>query len=168
MATGYECVGDRSILIDVTNDYTDVEKERTGSSKWVIFSMQLLRWGIEAFRASLSVGVVKWCMMLGIPPTRLKGTTSLSHWHHWVTAHQTCEAYKDGNVKSLLRCLKFCLQKRSMKIAVGRYNSPQNKHYVVVYSLLNVVSNLCDFVSSIEHKSRNFQVCSCCSFSCTI
>ncbi len=118
MATGYECVGDRSILIDVTNDITDVEKECTGSSKWVIFSMQLLRWGIEAFSSSLRVGVVKWCMMLGTPPTQLKGATSLSHWHHWITVHQTCEAYKDGDVKSLLRRLEFCLQRRSMKIAV--------------------------------------------------
>ncbi len=135
MATGYECVGDRSILIDVTNDNTDVEKEHTGSSKWVAFSMQLLRWGIEAFSASLSVGVVKWCMMLGTPPTRLKGATSLSHWHHWVTAHQTCEAYKDRDVKRRLRRLKFCLQKRSMKIAVERNNSPQNKPSVIVCSL---------------------------------
>ncbi len=168
MATGYECVGERSILIDVTNDITDVEKERTGSSKWVIFSMQLLRWGIEAFSASLRVGVVKWSMMLGTPPTQLKGATSLSHWHHWITVHQTCEAYKDGDVKSLLRRLEFCLQKHSMKIAVEMYNSPQYKPSVIVYSILNVVSNLCDFVSSIEHKSRHFQVCSCCSFSCTI
>lgn len=35
-------VGDRSILIDVTNDNTDVKEEHTGISKWVVFSMQLL------------------------------------------------------------------------------------------------------------------------------
>lgn len=59
------------------------------------------RWGIEAFSASLSVGVVKWCMMLGPPPTRIKGATSLSQRHHWVTEHQTWEAYKDRDVKRL-------------------------------------------------------------------